>query len=72
MTVKSLNLFLVQQVIPSVFFCRELALLNELPDSDRRHSKNFSRAFGRNQIHQTIFILKAASILVNQSSTRSK
>jgi hypothetical protein len=58
--------------IPSVFFCRELALLNELPDSNRRYSKNFSRAFGRNEVHQAISILKAVSILVNQSSAHSK
>src|ERR1035437_5968161 len=72
MTIKSMNFFLVQQVIPSVFFCRELALLNELPDSNRRYSKNFSRAFGRNEVHQAISILKAVSILVNQSSAHSK
>jgi hypothetical protein len=58
-------------VIPPVFFRRELPLLNELPDPDRRYSKNFRRAFGCNEIHQAISILKAASILVNQSSAHS-
>lgn len=72
MTIKALNCFLVQQVIPPVFFCQELSLLNELPDPDRRYAENFRRAFGRNQIHQTIFIVKVASILVNQSSAHSK
>ena len=35
-----------------MFFRRELALLNELSDTDRRYSKNFSRAFGCDEAHQ--------------------
>ena len=54
MTIKALNCFLVQQVIPPMFFCYELSLLNELPDPDRRYSENFCRTFGRNEIHQAI------------------
>jgi hypothetical protein len=72
MTIKSLNFFFVQQVIPSVFFCRKLTLLNKLPDPDRSYPKNFSRTFGRNEIHQALSILKAGSALVNQCSERSK
>jgi hypothetical protein len=46
MTVESLDFFPVQQMIPPVFFRRELSLLDELSNSDGCHPQNFSSAFG--------------------------
>ena len=52
MTVKLLDVFFAQQMIPAVLFSRDLTLLDELPDSDGRYSQNFSRTFGGDKIHQ--------------------
>jgi hypothetical protein len=51
--VEPLNFLPVQQMVAPALFRRQPALLDELPDSDRRNPKNFSRAFGCNQIHRT-------------------
>jgi len=51
--VEPLYFFAVQQMVPPALFRGKPALLDELPDSDRRDAQNFSRIFGRNQIHRT-------------------
>lgn len=57
MTIKLLDFLLVQQVVAPMFYRLKLALLDKLPHSDRCHPKNFSRVFGRNEIHQAHFNL---------------
>ena len=47
-----MHVLFVQEVVAPVLYRRELALLNELPHSDGSYAEYFSRAFGRDEVHQ--------------------